>query len=144
MPRRSSWAGSEVTSRSSMVMVPAVGSTMRFTIRKLVVLPQPDEPTSTVISPVGMSIDSPSTALVPSANRFVTLSKRITGRWHPSRSSRSRYPYAGALSLERTPPLATAGTDLAEDLGLGGEMPPPVAPGDAHDRFPGETGEHSQ
>ena len=34
-----------------------VGSIMRLTIRSVVVLPQPDEPTSTVIWPVGISID---------------------------------------------------------------------------------------
>ncbi len=57
---------------------------MRLIIRSVVVLPQPDEPTSTVIWPVGTSIDKLSTALVPSGNRLVTLSKRITTRRHRS------------------------------------------------------------
>ena len=66
-----------------MVIAPSVGSTIRLIIRSVVVLPQPDDPTRTVISPVGISIDRRSTAIVPSGNRFVTLSKRITTRSTP-------------------------------------------------------------
>jgi hypothetical protein len=43
-------------------MSPSVMSIMRLTIRMAVVLPQPDGPTSTQISPAGTSSDSPSTA----------------------------------------------------------------------------------
>lgn len=43
-------AGDVVTREKDL---PEVGSMMRFTIRMVVLLPQPDGPTSTVISPVG-------------------------------------------------------------------------------------------
>jgi hypothetical protein len=66
MPRRSSVAGTEVTSRSSIVIVPEVGSIIRLIMRRLVVLPQPDGPTSAVIWPDGAVRVSPSTATVPS------------------------------------------------------------------------------
>ena len=51
---------------------------MRLIIFIVVVLPQPDGPTSTTISPSWMSIVSASTALrwVP-GNRFVSSSSRI-------------------------------------------------------------------
>src|SRR5215468_1420331 len=78
MPRRSSAAGTVVTSRSSSQIRPAVGSSIRLIIRRLVVLPHPDGPTSTVICPDGASRSTPSTATVPSGNLFVTPSNRIT------------------------------------------------------------------
>src|SRR5699024_6861820 len=56
-----------------------VGSTIRLIMRRLVVLPQPDGPTSTVIPPRGTSSDRPSTATVPSAYLLVTSSNRIMG-----------------------------------------------------------------
>src|SRR5262245_46806505 len=87
MPRRSSCVGTFVTSRSSMVIVPPVGSIMRLIMRSVVVLPLPDDPTSTVIWPVAISIDRSSTALVPSGYCFVTWSKRIMTRPQPLRSS---------------------------------------------------------
>src|SRR5262245_40932882 len=70
-----------------MVIVPLVGSIMRLIIRSVVVLPLPDDPTSTVIWPLGISIDRSSTALVPSGYCFVTRSKRIMTRPEPLRSS---------------------------------------------------------
>ena len=51
-----------VTLRPSSRMSPDVISIIRLTIRIAVVLPQPDGPTSTQISPAGTSSDSPSTA----------------------------------------------------------------------------------
>src|SRR5215468_8317031 len=78
MPRRSSAAGTVVTSRSSSQIRPVVGSIIRLTIRRLVVLPHPDGPTSTVICPDGATRSTPSTATVPSGNLFVTPSNRIT------------------------------------------------------------------
>lgn len=58
-------------------MRPDVGSIIRLTIRSVVVLPQPEGPTSTVIRPCGTVRLSSSTATVPSAYRFVTSANRI-------------------------------------------------------------------
>ncbi len=58
-------------------MLPSLGSTIRLIIRRVVVLPQPEGPTRTVIARSGMSNDSRSTATVPSGYRFVTESIRI-------------------------------------------------------------------
>ncbi len=45
-----------------MTMSPSVISTMRLTIRNAVVLPQPEGPTRTQMSPAGTSTESASTA----------------------------------------------------------------------------------
>ena len=66
MPRRSSAGGTVAVSRSSSQMRPLVGSIIRLIIRRLVVLPQPDGPTRTVIWPDGASRSRWSTATVPS------------------------------------------------------------------------------
>src|SRR5437016_3652734 len=77
MPRRTSTGSSRVMSRSPMKMRPLVGSMSRFTIFMVVVLPQPDGPTSTQTSPSGTSRFRWSTATLPS-NTLVTSSSRIT------------------------------------------------------------------
>jgi len=56
---------------------PGVGSMSRLTIIMVVVLPQPDGPTSVTSSPSDTSKDSPSTAVVPSGYRLPTCSNRI-------------------------------------------------------------------
>ena len=48
-------------------------------MRSVVVLPQPEEPSSTVISPPGISIVRFPTATVPSGYRFVTSLRLIKG-----------------------------------------------------------------
>lgn len=53
-------------SSPSIRIVPAVGVTILFTIRNSVVLPQPDDPTSTVVCPLGMVKLNSRTASVPS------------------------------------------------------------------------------
>ena len=58
-------------------MVPEVGSIIRLIMRSAVVLPLPDDPTKTVNSPLGTTRLSRSTAVVPSANTLLTLSKTI-------------------------------------------------------------------
>src|SRR5262249_9480450 len=76
-------------------MRPLVGSISRLTMRSNVVLPQPDGPMSTVISPGGISSESSRTASVPPGNCLVTRSSRITRRLLRRRSSASlprRYP----------------------------------------------------
>ncbi len=52
--------------------MPPVGSIRRLIIRSVVVFPQPEEPSSTVISPLGISRLRLPTATVPSGYRFVT------------------------------------------------------------------------
>lgn len=57
--------------------MPSLGSIIRLIMRSVVVLPQPDGPTKTVIERSGISSDRLSTATVPSGYRFVTESIRI-------------------------------------------------------------------
>jgi hypothetical protein len=56
---------------------PLDGSTMRLIMRSRVVLPLPDEPTSTVVLRDGISRLKSSTARVPSSNCFVTDTNSI-------------------------------------------------------------------
>ncbi len=60
--RRSSGALSAVTSTDPNLIVPAVGSTSRRTVRPRVVFPQPDSPTRLKMSPLRTSKSTPSTA----------------------------------------------------------------------------------
>ena len=80
MPRRSSTAGRLMTSRPSIVIRPLVGSMSRFTIFIVVVLPQPDGPTRTQISPAGtVRVRSLTASGVPGPPyRLVTCSKATT------------------------------------------------------------------
>src|SRR6267154_1872741 len=59
-------------------MRPEVGEISRLIMRRLVVLPQPDGPTSTVICPDGATKSSSSTAVV-GPYFLVTCSNRIIG-----------------------------------------------------------------
>src|SRR5215468_10331264 len=60
----------EETSSPPMLMVPAVACSRPATQRKVVVLPQPDGPSSTTISPAGTAKLTPPTAAMP-ANSFL-------------------------------------------------------------------------
>ncbi len=62
MLRRSSSGLRSLTLRPPSRMSPEVMSIMRLTIRIAVVLPQPEGPTNTQISPAGTFSDRPSTA----------------------------------------------------------------------------------
>src|SRR5437868_4076484 len=76
MPR----AGSDTT-RPAMLITPLVGCSRPATQRNVVVLPQPDGPSSTTISPAGTAKLTPSTAGRPIANclrRSVTSSVAVT------------------------------------------------------------------
>src|SRR5664279_4021954 len=77
MLRRSSAGAAIEWSRSSIQMRPLVGSIMRLIMRRLVVLPQPEGPTKTVILPDGAVRLRSSTAIVPSGYCLVTDSNRI-------------------------------------------------------------------
>ena len=79
MWRRSSTGSAWVTSRPSRKMRPDVGSMSRLIILSVVVLPQPDGPTSTQISPSGMSSDSSRTASWPFGYCLLIASRRIIG-----------------------------------------------------------------
>src|SRR2546430_964268 len=88
-------------------MRPPVGSMSRFTIFKVVVFPQPEGPTRTLISPSGTSRLRSVTAMVPSGKRLETESRRIMGRT-PGRSAEG-YP-ASVCAV-------TTACGLTEDLG---------------------------
>ena len=72
MLRRSATGSRSCTLSPSISMTPAVGSTMRLIMRSSVVLPQPEEPTKTVVLREGSTRLKSSTARVPSGNSFVT------------------------------------------------------------------------
>src|SRR5256886_14855379 len=104
-------------------MRPLVGSMSRFTIFKVVVSPQPEGPTRTLISPSGTSRLRSVTAMVPSGKRLETESRRIMGRT-PGRSAEG-YP-ASVFAV-------TTACGLTEDLGeppggRGGRQCPAQAP----------------
>src|SRR5918992_1219662 len=66
-----------LTTRSPIRTWPSVISSSPATIRRAVVLPQPDGPTSTIRLPSGTSRVRSSTATVPSSNTLVTCSNTI-------------------------------------------------------------------
>ncbi len=66
MCRRSSTGSAAAMSSPPSRIRPEVGSMSRFTIFIVVVLPQPDGPTSVTSSPSATSKDRSSTAVVPS------------------------------------------------------------------------------
>src|ERR1700759_221971 len=63
MPRRSSTGSTPSVSRPSIKILPELGRTSRLIIRSVVVLPQPDGPSSTQVSPALTSSVTPSTAV---------------------------------------------------------------------------------
>ena len=70
--------GAFVTSTPRSSIRPAVGSSKPPIIRRVVVLPQPDGPSSEKNSPDRISSEMSSTART-SPNRFETLDRRISG-----------------------------------------------------------------
>src|SRR6266508_3837724 len=88
MRRRSCGGSTCLTSWASTTMRPLDASIMRLTMRRLVVLPQPEVPTRTVTSPSRISRSRSATAVVPFGKRLETDSKVITCRpapWLPHR-----------------------------------------------------------
>src|SRR5215831_17423115 len=61
-----------LSTSQTMAIAPEVGSSSPAIIRRAVVLPQPDGPTSTMNSPSAMVQVSASTAVVPFGKTFVT------------------------------------------------------------------------
>src|SRR5260370_29506201 len=68
--------GTSLTTRSSKRISPASGRSKPAIMRSVVVLPQPEPPTSETSSPGRMSRESPSTATAP-PKRFVRRSRLI-------------------------------------------------------------------
>src|SRR6266566_8914924 len=75
---------------------PRSGSISRLIMRSVVVLPHPDGPMRTQVSPSGISSDRSRTALEPDANCLVTFSRRITARL-PYRNERAAIPGHAAV-----------------------------------------------
>src|SRR5919112_6271512 len=73
-----SLGATSLTTRSPMRTWPSVIGSSPATIRRAVVLPQPEGPTRTIRLPSGTSSDRFSTATVPSSNTLVTWSKTIS------------------------------------------------------------------
>jgi hypothetical protein len=91
MLRRSSTGFSLITSSPSISIVPLVGSTIRLIIRRIVVLPLPEEPTRTVIVRDGITKEKSSTATVPSGNSFVTERNSIMCAAHSSNKASDQH-----------------------------------------------------
>src|SRR6185436_4938411 len=90
------------------------------TIRKAVVLPQPDGPTRTMNSPSATSRSSESTALMPSAYTFVT-SSRTTSATAPPRARAARCQTLSQLRQVRGLGPAGIALDDAVRLAVVGE-----------------------
>lgn len=78
MRRRSATGSMLETFSPSISSAPLEASTMRLIMRSSVVLPQPLDPTSTVVRCEGITRLKPSTASVPSANLFEMERNSIT------------------------------------------------------------------
>src|SRR5947209_3183219 len=78
MRRRSSAGSVPRVSTPSTRIRPLSGSRRRLIMRRVVVLPQPDGPMRTHVSPSLISSDRSRTALDPLANCLLTFSSRIT------------------------------------------------------------------
>src|SRR5438477_867422 len=104
------WAGRSVTSSSPIHTRPALGTSSPATTRSVVVLPQPDGPSSVRNSPGSRVRETSSTATV-APNRFVIP------------AIRTRVPPAG---LTRLPPGASGHSGArarARDPGWSGRLP---------------------
>ena len=75
-----------------------LGSMMRLIIFIVVVLPQPEGPTSTVSSPAANVRSSSRTAVVPSGYTLLTPSRRIGSAW-PEAPGRAAPAVVGSAGL---------------------------------------------
>src|SRR5215203_4872759 len=97
MPVSRAWGGLRVTSSPPITTRPAVGGTKPATMRSVVVLPQPEGPSSATISPCATSRSTRSTAVeapyrLPRASR---TRRPITSPPHRRRSRSSYDPRYG-------------------------------------------------
>src|SRR5436190_2065385 len=120
------FGGTPVTSRSSMKMPPSSTGSRPASIRRVVDLPQPDGPTSTMNSPSWISRSSPATAGAdaPGYHRCAPL-KLTVATDHPSRQvsrSHSQAVLGDDLGvptrrvLERAPLVGEVDPDQTEPL----------------------------
>src|SRR3712207_4095283 len=123
MRRRSRSASTRVTSSPPSRMRPVVGSMIRLTIFIVVVLPQPDGPTSTDSSPAAKVRSSWATPTAPSGETLLTPSSRIPGE-QPVAGSARRSGEAAAVAATAWPPWVRAARRA-----------------DQHRQFPGGEGE---
>src|SRR5690625_3050328 len=98
-------------STPSISTEPDVGSTIRLIIRRMVVLPDPEEPTSTVTWRAGITRSSPETASVDSPKRLVTERNSIMGF--------SGGAGTGEVPSERRGPGGHRSLDVARTAGRG-------------------------
>ncbi len=117
-----------------MKMRPLVGSISRLIMRRVVVLPQPEGPTSTQISPSGTSRVRWSTATAPDSYCLVTPSRRIIGLflsprregWLALRDQKATVSVNLPIDVDRTPKTSRAvgvadgapGRTLREETGM--------------------------
>ena len=105
MFRRSSITDWSRTSTSPIVMVPAVGSMSRLIIRNVVVLPQPDGPMSTLISPAPRVRSSGATAGPVPPGKVLVAPRKLDRRCgHRRGTTMSAMPLAPGPVASPCPP----------------------------------------
>src|ERR687896_736927 len=137
-----SLGATSLTTWSPMRIWPSVISSSPATIRRAVVLPQPDGPTSTIRLPSATSRVRSSTATVPSSNTLVTWSNTISAM----RSALLADPDRPAGEPDHGHVVA-AGPLLDEHQRPGGDLGQrrPVPHGPVHDHAsPGSDPEHPE
>src|SRR5262245_30665145 len=135
---------SSVTTRSPMVISPSVTSSRPAIMRRMVVLPQPDGPTSTMNSPSPISRDTSRTACTPPGNSLLTWSRTILPISASSAvrgRDRSERPEAlmgeggtKMLGGSRTVPEPVEAEERRPDHRRGGDLGEPGGRGDLADR----------
>src|SRR6266700_2063403 len=104
MPRLRSRGGTRMprpgaeTTRPAILISPDVGCSSPATQRKVVVLPQPEGPSSTTISPAGTAKLTPSIAGLPIANCFLrSVMSRVAVMFRSASSTRRSLPVTESL-----------------------------------------------
>src|SRR4051794_400849 len=121
-----SLASTSLTTRSPMVMVPAVGSSSPAIMRSAVDFPHPDGPSNTSKSSSATSRERSSTAVTPS-NRFDTWSsatRPIVAPFRPCRGQAAESSFFGGRQNVRrnsaAPPMPTAAVTISAFFGSNG------------------------
>src|SRR5215468_9282372 len=103
------FAGRSVTCSAPMYTSPAVTSSRPATMRRIVDLPQPDGPTSTMNSPSSVESETSFTAMTSEPNRFVMPSSTI-------RAISSHLPLVPAKSAPVAAPILTRRGHGSQDV----------------------------
>ena len=125
--RRNSAPLNSVTSWPSKKMRPPVGGLRRMIARPVVLLPQPDSPTSPSVSPRSISNVTPSTAWTSPTWRCRMIPSRIGNQtFRPSSRRSGTLPAAAVAPVEVTRPTSVVMEDpaFAVVLGLGWDRQP--------------------